>query len=179
MVPWGLSCPLIWYRPMADHKSSDSLSNNRAIVDAAFVCDLIKVRQLLAAGADPNARDEDSRTPLFSAVLGGSIGLVGLLLESGADVNASDSHGFSALHFAAQEELPEMARLLVAKGADVNAQDEDGSSVLWRAIFSSHGRHDIVRLLIDAGGKPDLANKAGDTPRALAARLGIGVFTAN
>lgn len=150
-----------------------------ALIDAAFVCDLIKVRELLVAGADPNARDDDGRSPLFSAVLGGSIGLVGLLLESGADVNARDHHGFTALHFAAQEDLPEMARLLIAKGADVNAQDEDGGSVLWRAVFSARGRADIVQLLIAAGAKPDLANKAGETPRALAARLGSGLFTAN
>lgn len=150
-----------------------------ALIDAAFVCDLIKVRELLAAGADPDTRDDDGRSPLFSAVLGNSIGLVGLLLESGADVNARDHQGFSTLHFAAQEDLPEIARLLIAKGAKVDAQDEDGGSVLWRAVFSARGRHDIVQLLIAAGAKPDLANKAGESPRALAARLGLAVFTTN
>jgi ankyrin repeat protein len=154
-------------------------ATDRALVDAAFVCDLVKVRELLATGANPDARDQDGRTPLHSAVLGGSIGLLGLLLESGADVNARDHHGFCALHFAAQENLPEMARLLVAKGADVNAQDEDGSSVLWRAIFSAGGTAEIVRLLLTAGAKPDLPNKAGESPRALAARLGNGIFTTN
>ncbi|MBC8133417.1 MAG: ankyrin repeat domain-containing protein [Deltaproteobacteria bacterium] len=153
---------------------------DRALVDAAFVCDLIKARELLAAGADPDARDtEDGRTPLFSAVLGGSLGLVGLLLEAGADINARDHQGFSALHFAAQEDLPEMARLLIAKGADVNALDEDGSSILWRAIFSSRNRPDMIQLLMAAGAKPDVANKAGESARDLATRLGIGAFTAN
>jgi len=116
-------------------------------------------------------------------VLGGSIGLVGLLLESGADVNARDSLGFTPLHFAAQEVLPEMARLLIAKGADVDARDLDGSSVLWRAIFSAHDhegiRNDVVATLVAAGAKPDLGNNAGETPRALAARLGNPIFTAN
>jgi ankyrin repeat protein len=153
--------------------------NDRALIDAAFVCDLIKVRALLADGADPDARDEDGRTPLFSAVLGGSVGLCGLLLESDADVNARDHHGFSALHFAAQEDLPEMTRLLVAKGADVNAQDEDGTSVLWRAVFSARGRTDVVQVLLAAGAKPDLANKAGESSRELATRLGSGAFTTN
>lgn len=153
--------------------------NDQALADAAFVCDLIKTRELLTAGANPDVRDEDGRTPLFSAVLGGSIGLVGLLLESGADINARDHQGFSALHFAAQEDLPEMARLLLSKGADVNAVDEDGSSVLWRAIFSSRDRPDMLQLLMAAGAKPDLANKAGESARDLATRLGIGAFTAN
>jgi ankyrin repeat protein len=154
---------------------------DRAVSDAAFVCDLIKVRELLAAGADPDARDEDGRTPLSSAVLGGSIGLVGLLVESGADVNARDRHGFSALHFAAQENLPEMVRVLLARGADPNAQDEDGSSVLWRAVFSvsAPGPNDVVRSLLDAGANPDVANNAGESPRALATRLGSAVFTSS
>jgi ankyrin repeat protein len=152
---------------------------DRALCDAAFVCDLIQVRELLAAGANPDARDDDGRTPLFSAVLGGSIGLVGLLLESGADVNARDNRGFSPLHFAAEERLPEMARLLIAKGADVNAQDEDGSSVLSRAVFWARDQDDVVQILIAAGANPELANKAGETPRALAARLGSTAFTRN
>jgi hypothetical protein len=153
--------------------------NDRDLTDAAFLCDLVKVRDLLAAGADPDVRDDDGRTPLFSAVLGGSIGLCGLLLEAKADVNARDTQGFTALHFAAQEDLPEMARLLIAKGADVNAVDEDGASVLWRAIFSWRNRPDMIQTLIAAGAKPDLANKAGESARALAVRLGIGAFTAN
>ncbi len=153
--------------------------NDSDLADAAFVCDLVKVRDLLAAGADPDVRDDDGRTPLFSAVLGGSIGLVGLLLEAKADINARDGQGFSALHFAAQEDLPEMARLLISKGADVNAVDEDGASVLWRAIFSWRNRPDMIQILMAAGAKPDVANKAGESARDLATRLGIGAFTAN
>ena len=164
-------------RVMASASQDDSSA--KALIDAAFVCDFVRVRELLAAGVDPNVRDEDGRTPLFSAVLGNSVGLVGLLLESGADVNAHDNQGFTTLHFCAQEDLPVMARLLVSKGADVNAQDEDGSSVLWRAIFSERGRGDLLEILISAGAKPDLPNKAGESARALAERLGIGTFNVN
>ncbi|HEX2660621.1 MAG TPA: ankyrin repeat domain-containing protein, partial [Polyangia bacterium] len=167
---------LLYLPPMS--KKFDATAS-QALTQAAFVCDLIKVRQLLAEGADPNARDEDGRPPLVSAVLGGSIGLVGLLLEAGADVNARDPRGFAPLHFAAEEQLPEMVRLLVAKGADPNLQDEDGATPLARAIFSERGQHEVAHILVQAGAKPDLANKAGETPRAMAARLGSGAFTSN
>lgn len=152
---------------------------SRALSEAAFVCDLIKARELLQAGADPNARDEDERTPLFSAVLGGSVGLVGLLLESGADVDARDGRGFTALHFAAEEQLPEMTRLLLAKGANPNARDADGVTPLGRAVFSEREHRDVIQTLVKAGANPDLANNAGETPRALAIRLGSTAFTIN
>ena len=132
----------------------------------------MRVRDLLARGASPDVRDEDQRTPLHQAVLGNSVGLVGLLIESGADVNARDDQGFTPLHFAAQEHAPEIAR-------DVNARDEDGNSVLWRAVAAARGRDEIVRFLLENGARDDLANCEGVTPRELALRLGSRAFTSN
>jgi ankyrin repeat protein len=152
---------------------------DQQMVEAAFVCDLMRVRTLLARGADPNARDEEGRTPLFSAVLGGSLALLGLLLESKADVNARDAHGSTALHVAAEEVLPEAAALLIGRGADVNAQDEEGNPPLSRAVKSARGRYEVVRLLLEAGAKDDIPNSAGETPRELAERFGERVFTTN
>jgi ankyrin repeat protein len=159
---------------MATIKDRDQL--NKGLLDAAFVGDFVRVRELLHRGADVNVRDQDGRTPLFSAVLGGSVGLLGLLLESGADVNARDNDGWTALHFAAQEYEPEITRILIARGADVNAQDEDGASVLWRAVFAAGERDEIARQLVASGAKEDLPNLAGETPKQLAERLGSTVL---
>jgi ankyrin repeat protein len=152
---------------------------SRELVEAAFVCDFIRVRTLLAAGAHPDARDEEERTSIFSAVLGNSVGLLGLLLEAGADPNAQDRDGWTALHFAAQEHLPEMAQILLGRGADPNIRDNDGATPLWRAVQASRGRTELVSILRQAGAKDDLANAQGETPRELDERLGLGVFTAN
>lgn len=150
-----------------------------ALLDAAFLCDFVRVRALLAEGADPDVRDDDRRTPLFSAVLGNSVGVLALLLEAGADPNVQDNDGWSALHFAAQEHAIECARILVGRGANPNLRDNDGATALWRAVQASRGRVELVALLRQAGAKDDLANSQGESPRALDERLGLGVFNVN
>lgn len=159
-------------RPINDPVSLD-------LLDAAFLCDFVRVRALLAEGAEPDVRDEDERTPLFSAVLGNSVGVLALLLEAGADPNAQDKDGWSPLHFAAQEYATECARILVGRGGDPNLRDNDGASVLWRAVQASRGRTELVAILRQSGAKDDLANSQGETPRELDERLGLGVFNAN
>jgi ankyrin repeat protein len=141
--------------------------------EAAFICDFVRVRELIRLGVNVNVRDEEMRTPLHQAVLGDSLGLVCLVLESGADVNARDQAGFSPLHYAAQEFLPEIARILVGKGANVNLPDEDGNTPLHRALFSARGRMEIVRLLLENSANENYKNHAGVTPQELAAELGI------
>jgi cytohesin len=164
-------------RRVSPDKTPGPLDNELA--DAAFICDLARVRDLLARGADVDARNDEGRPPLVSAVLGGSLPLLELLLAHGADVDARDPHGWTPLHFAAQEVLPEMAARLLARGADANAQDDEGNTPLARAIFFARGRHAIIDLLRKHGAKDDVPNLAGETPRALAERIGAPVFTAN
>ena len=80
---------------------------------------------LVAAGADPNARDYRDRTPLHSVVKEDNVEVVRALLAAGADVNAKESDGSnpwipkdpndgkSPLHFAT---APEVIAVLVRGG---------------------------------------------------------------
>jgi cytohesin len=164
-------------RRVSPDKTPGPLDNELA--DAAFICDLARVRDLLARGADVDARNDEGRPPLVSAVLGGSLPLLDLLLAHGADVDARDPHGWTPLHYAAQEVLPEMAARLLARGADANAQDDEGNTPLARAIFFARGRHAIIDLLRKHGAKDDVPNLAGETPRDLAGRIGAPIFSSN
>ena len=51
-------------------------------------CDMEKVKRLLAAGADPNAKGWADRKPLYWAVCEGNLKLVRMLIEAGAEVDA-------------------------------------------------------------------------------------------
>lgn len=70
------------------------------------------IRALLAAGANPNARDREGGTALMSACGYGSPEVVRLLLRSGADVNAVDEDGWSAAFFCAERDRADTLREL-------------------------------------------------------------------
>jgi cytohesin len=148
-------------------------SLEQRLVDAVFLEDVDDVCALLSAGASPEVRDEDNRTPLLYATVAGNASIVGLLLEAGADPNATDDDGWTALHVAAHRQRLDLVWLLVQAGADPNAQDFDGNSVLWRATLTSLGRPGVVDLLRKSGAREDVGNRSGLSASGVARRLGL------
>ncbi len=60
------------------------------------------VLQLLAAGADVNARDEGGLVPIHTAAANCHVDVLAALVEAGADVNAANQSGFTPLYWATQ-----------------------------------------------------------------------------
>ena len=79
------------------------------------------------AGADPETRNVDGRTPLHLAANEGGPENVDALLDAGANVEARDHLGMTPLHLAADScRSPAVIAVLLDAGADPKARDRDG-----------------------------------------------------
>jgi cytohesin len=106
------------------------------------------VTQHLAAGANVNAKDEDSKTPLLHAAVDGHKDVVELLIAKGADIELRcTTCGGTALGHAASGGHKEIIELLIEKGADVNAKDENSLTPLDLAIIYKSSRNRMLAQL--------------------------------
>ena len=91
----------------------------QAVVNSPPLGDTRSVDNLLAHGADVNAKDPDGNTLLMlvSACDDASVDTVKRLIAGGADVNAKNPHGQVALDFARARGKNAVVDLLIASGA--------------------------------------------------------------
>jgi hypothetical protein len=133
-----------------------------ALVYAAFMNDLPKVNELIAAGMDVNAVDsENNATALMEAAGNGNQEMVKVLLSAGADVNARSKNGRTAVLNVQEDTTAEIVWTLVAAGAKVNRKDDDGNTPLMMAARIDNVT--VIKALLDAGVKVNAKNKEGRT----------------
>jgi ankyrin repeat protein len=131
--------------------------------------DIGQLREILARGASPNARDTAGNTPLMYAAIYGDASCLRLLIDQGGEVNAANEAGATVLMRAAFDY--EKVRLLIEHGADVNARSSLGNTALILAARPPNS-HRAVALLLSRGADAKTTNQFGATALMAAAAGG-------
>ena len=118
------------------------------------------VRCLLAAGINPNARNEEGNTPLHEAVAGdgANVAAMAVLLDAGADPNAENNEGQTPLAhlYDTSFDYAEVVPLLLRYGANPLRRDKRGRHALDLARACAAGEEPAWRKeqWAEEGGPP-------------------------
>ncbi|HMG34180.1 MAG TPA: ankyrin repeat domain-containing protein [Blastocatellia bacterium] len=131
-----------------------------ALHHAAGYGPLANLELLINNGADVNAKNRRSSTPLQWAIHDEA--KVRLLLSKGADVNTKQAQGRTPLFLAAMlgNGVPTI-RLLLARGADPNLASANGQTPLMMA--AARGNVEAIRMLIEKEAQVNARDGAGET----------------
>jgi len=94
------------------NKRASIYGHTTPLLEAVHSLDLEVVEYLLAHGADPNAGDDDGRTPLMSVSDNSGeapFAIVRVLLRAGANPKAVEKHGLTATAWFRQLRRPDIA----------------------------------------------------------------------
>jgi uncharacterized protein len=129
----SLDSVVLLLRYGADVNRWDEEHETTPLLNAVFNNNIDAVRILLAAGADPNVRDDEGFSPLRFCVQQGYLEMARLLLLCGATKTIHEAggggSGMNALGMAAYWLDVDMVRLLLAHGADPHVEDNNGMTV--------------------------------------------------
>ena len=155
----------------AKHKSSKTIREEEVFLAAARVGDVAVMRELVKAGTDINAFDQNKQTALHYAAINFRLEAIQLLIAKGANCNITDlKGGFTPLHWVVINADPEVASNLVeqclitiASAADckVNCGDFNLSTPLH--IAAQRGHRQCCRLLIQLGADCQFRDIMGRT----------------
>ncbi|MFM6107600.1 MAG: ankyrin repeat domain-containing protein [Sphaerospermopsis kisseleviana] len=103
------------------------------------------VKELIDAGADINATNDDHNNALWFACFGNHYDLMNLLLEANIDINNQNDNGATVLMYGASAGKTEVVRLLLQHNPNMNLHNLDD----YKAIdFASN--IEVLRLLKNA-----------------------------
>jgi ankyrin repeat protein len=140
------------------------------LIAAVLSDDHDAVRQLIAAGADPNAKRPDGSSALAWAVDHQNLESVKLLLAAKADANLVDQDGIAPLAVACERGDPAIVTALIdAKAKADNARPDSIPAI---ALCAANSTPVTIERLVAAGADANAASAQGQTPLMFAAAVG-------
>ncbi|MEA5578323.1 ankyrin repeat domain-containing protein [Anabaena sp. UHCC 0451] len=103
------------------------------------------VKELIDAGGDINATNNDHNNALWFACFGNHYDLINLLLDANIDINNQNDNGATVLMYGASAGKTEVVRLLLQHHPNMNLQNLDD----YKAIDFASNR-EVLRLLKNA-----------------------------
>ncbi|WP_031501066.1 ankyrin repeat domain-containing protein [Bryobacter aggregatus] len=152
-----------------------TLAHAGELHQAARVCHVDRMKQLLAQHPSVSEADENGMPPLHIAVDANKRACVFLLINAGADPKARDRQGRTAIEIAAQ--IPNQRdRAMIGYMLQNFVRDpSQGPAQLmpWSLEHSVPRRQtDVTKMLLEMGVDPNAPGKEGTTPLAEAALKG-------
>jgi len=152
-----------------DVKSPNVSPLDAQLIDAAHKKNEQLVEQLLAKGADVNAKDKHGATALITAARSGYDKICKSLITHKADVNALDKYDSTALMDAARWGHKTTCALLIDHGAIVDARSKNGSTALLDACPNGQLSKEMIELLVASGADVNAHKNDGLTALMIAA----------
>ncbi|MCU1519566.1 MAG: hypothetical protein JWQ75_4287 [Pseudarthrobacter sp.] len=154
---------------------------DQELIAAAKANNVALVGELIGRGGSVDAKDSIQDSAFLYAGAEGFNEVLRLTLAAGADVASTNRFGGTALIPASEHGHVETVRILLAAGVPVNHVNNLGWTAMQEAILLNNGgprQQEVVRLLLEAGGDPDIPDPQGRTALANAERLGFGGIAA-
>jgi uncharacterized protein len=139
-------------------------------------------RALAGGGADPRALDGQRYDVVTIAAVKDDVPTLRLALELGGDAKAITSpYDGTALIAAAHLGHDEVVRVLIAAGAPLDHVNNLGwTAVIEAIVLGDGGRRHVacLKALLEVGANPNLPDRQGRTPLALARSRGFSQMVA-
>jgi serine/threonine protein kinase len=151
--------------------------------------------QLIAAKVDINKQDKYGDTPLHVVIQSDNQTVIGVLLKHKTRTDIRNERGDTALFAAIRTQNPKTVELLISLDAGINIPNKDGKTPLMIAMEEANSSdrvltektfdnsiipildpdrsiQKIIKLLIDKGADPNIADQNGNTTFHLLGNLG-------
>ena len=118
------------------------------------------IKNLLGAGADPNAKNNGGVSILMKWVedydcTSSNMNIIKILLGAGVNLNAKDNKGNTVLFFANDDNI---IKILLGAGANPNIKNKEGQTALF-FVWSEK----VIEVLLGAGINPNVKDNKGRT----------------